>query len=160
MSAKIQEAEDEIKKAEKYLKTSMFKWNPDYDGAGDCYNRAAAAYKLGGKKEKAIETFDKACEMYCNMRSLFQAARMLEQAVLLSRDLGDLDGVVRFAERGNEFSKIQYAKDESMTKFLSFFTGALLYRQDGSNESAAQLLEKACKIVIRVIYFRSILLDV
>ena len=47
-----------------------------------------------------------------------------------------------------------------MTKFLSFFTGALLYRQDGSNESAAQLLEKACKIVIRVIYFRSILLDV
>merc|ERR1719323_429405 len=76
------------------------------------------------KKEKAIETFDKACEMYCNMRSLFQAARMLEQAVLLSRDLGDLDGVVRFAERG-----------------------ALLYRQDGSNESAAQLLEKACKIV-------------
>ena len=102
MSAKIQEAEDEIKKAEKYLKTSMFKWNPDYDGAGDCYNRAAAAYKLGGKKEKAIETFDKACEMYCKMRSLFQAARMLEQAVLLSRDLGDLDGVVRFAERGNE----------------------------------------------------------
>merc|ERR1719323_776428 len=85
------------------------------------------------KKEKAIETFDKACEMYCNMRSLFQAARMLEQAVLLSRDLGDLDGVVKFAERG-----------------------ALLFRQDGSNESAAQLLEKACKIVIRVIYFRSI----
>ena len=39
-----------------------------------------------------------------------------------------MDGVVKYAERG-----------------------ALLYRQDGSNESAAQLLEKACKIVTRVI---------
>ena len=75
----------------------------------------------------AVETFDKACEMYKQMRTLFQAARMLEQAVLLSRDLDDMDGVVKYAERG-----------------------ALLYRQDGSNESAAQLLEKACKIVIRV----------
>lgn len=123
-SSKIQEAEAEIKRAEKYLKTSMFKWNPDYDSAGDCYSKAATAYKLGGNKPKAIETFDKACEMYCQMRTLFQAARMLEQAVLLSRDVNDMDGVVRFAERG-----------------------ALLYRQDGSNESAAQLLEKACKIV-------------
>ena len=85
------------------------------------------AYKLGGNKKMAVETFDKACEMYKQMRTLFQAARMLEQAVLLSRDLDDMDGVVKYAERG-----------------------ALLYRQDGSNESAAQLLEKACKIVIRV----------
>jgi len=123
-NAKIQEAEAEIKRAEKYLKTSMFKWNPDYDSAGDCYSKAATAYKLGGNKKMAVETFDKACEMYKQMRTLFQAARMLEQAVLLSRDLDDMDGVVKYAERG-----------------------ALLYRQDGSNESAAQLLEKACKIV-------------
>ena len=88
---------------------------------------SVTAYKLGGNKKMAVETFDKACEMYKQMRTLFQAARMLEQAVLLSRDLDDMDGVVKYAERG-----------------------ALLYRQDGSNESAAQLLEKACKIVIRV----------
>ena len=123
-NSKIQEAEANIKQAEKYLKTSMFKWNPDYDSAGDAYSRAATAYKVGGNKQKAIEAFDKACECYCHMRQLFQSARMLEQAVLISRDMNDLDGVVQYAERG-----------------------ALLYRQDGSNESAAQLLEKACKIV-------------
>ena len=44
-NAKIQEAEAEIKRAEKYLKTSMFKWNPDYDSAGDCYSRAATGKK-------------------------------------------------------------------------------------------------------------------
>ena len=49
---------------------------------------------------------------------------MLDQAVLLSRDLNKLDDVVQYAERG-----------------------ALLLRQDGSNESAAQLLEKGAKIV-------------
>ena len=123
-NAKIREAEDHIKQAEKYLKTSMFKWNPDFDSAGDCYSKAATAYKVGGNKEKAIECFDKAVNCYKEIRTLFQAARMLEQAVLLSRDLNKLDDVVQYAERG-----------------------ALLYRQDGSNETAAQLLEKAAKIV-------------
>ena len=123
-NAKIQEAEENIKQAEKYLKTSMFKWNPDYDSAGDAYSRAATAYKVGGNKEKAIECFDNACNCYKQMRTLFQAARMLDQAVLLSRDLNRMDDVVQYAERG-----------------------ALLFRQDGSTESAAQLLEKAAKIV-------------
>jgi len=123
-NAKIREAEDHIKQAEKYLKTSMFKWNPDYDSAGDCYSRAATAYKVGGNKEKAVESLDKACNCYKEIRTLFQAARMLDQAVLLSRDMNKMDDVVQYAERG-----------------------ALLFRQDGSNETASQLLEKAAKIV-------------
>lgn len=123
-NAKISEAEENIKQAEKYLKTSMFKWNPDYDSAGDAYSRAATAYKVGGNKEKSIECFDKACNCYKQMRTLFQAARMLDQAVLMSRDLNRMDDVVEYAERG-----------------------ALLFRQDGSTESAAQLLQKAAKIV-------------
>ena len=123
-NAKIREAEDHIKQAEKYLKTSMFKWNPDFDSAGDCYSRAATAYKVGGNKEKAVECLDKACNCYKEIRTLFQAARMLDQAVLLSRDLNKMDDVVQYAERG-----------------------ALLFRQDGSNETAGQLLEKAAKIV-------------
>ncbi len=123
-NAKIREAEDHIKQAEKYLKTSMFKWNPDFDSAGDCYSRAATAYKVGGNKEKAVECLDKACNCYKEIRTLFQAARMLDQAVLLSRDMNKMDDVVQYAERG-----------------------ALLFRQDGSNETAAQLLEKSAKIV-------------
>merc|ERR1712079_972774 len=76
----------------------MFKWNPDYDSAGDAYSRAATAYKVGGNKEKAIDCFDKACNCYKQMRTLFQAARMLDQAVLLSRDLNRMDDVVQYAE--------------------------------------------------------------
>ena len=99
-NAKIREAEENIKQAQKYLKTSMFKWNPDYDSAGDAYSRATTAYKVAGNKEKSIECFDKACDCYKQMRTLFQAARMLDQAVLLSRDLNKLDDVVEYAERG------------------------------------------------------------
>ncbi len=124
MSAKIAEAEEFIEKAEKALKTSFFKRTPDYDTAGDSYSRAATNYKIGGDKAKALDCLEKACNCYKELRSLFQAARMLEQATLMARDMSQLDKVVDFAERG-----------------------ALLYRQDGANESGAQLLEKAAKIV-------------
>ena len=49
---------------------------------------------------------------------------MLEQAVLIARDMNEPEKIVGFAERG-----------------------ALLYRQNGSPESAGQLLEKAAKIL-------------
>ena len=32
--SKVAEAEDHVRKAEKYLKTSFLKWSPDYDSAG------------------------------------------------------------------------------------------------------------------------------
>ena len=124
MSAKIAEAEEHIRKAEKALKTGLLKWNPDHDTAGDAYSRAATSYKVGGDKAKALDCLEKACNCYKEMRSLFQAARMLEQATLIARDMNKLDKVVEYSERG-----------------------ALLYRQDGAGESGAQLLEKAAKIV-------------
>jgi hypothetical protein len=83
MSGKTREAEGHIKAAEKALKTGLLKWNPDYDSAGDAYSRAATSFKVGGNKEKAVESLIKACDCYKEMRSLFQAARMLEQAVLI-----------------------------------------------------------------------------
>jgi len=122
--SKVAEAEDHVRKAEKYLKTSFLKWSPDYDSAGDEYSRAATSFKVAREMDRTLECLDKACECYKMIKSLYSAAKMLEQAVLICRDTNQLDKIVDYAERGG-----------------------LLYRQNGNPEAAAQLLEKAAKIL-------------
>ena len=119
------EAEEHVRKAEKYLKTSLMKWTPDHDGAGDEFSKAATCFKVAGEPTAALDALNRACECYKECRSLYQAAKMLEQSVLICRDTpGRFSDIASLAERG-----------------------ALLYRQHGSPESAAQLLEKAAKIL-------------
>lgn len=38
--SKIQQAQEHIQLAEKYLKTTLLKWKPDYDSAADEYYKA------------------------------------------------------------------------------------------------------------------------
>lgn len=82
------------------------------------------SFQVAKNQDKTLEALDRACDCYKQINSLYQAAKMLEQAVLICRDIQKLDKVVEYAERGG-----------------------LLYRQHGSPEAAAQLLEKAAKIV-------------
>jgi len=123
-SKKTLEAEEHIRKAEKYLKTSFMKWTPDYDPAADEFSRAATCFKVGKEHDRTLDALNRACECYKEVKSLYQAAKMLEQSVIICRDAGKLDLIVDYASRG-----------------------ALLYRQNGNPESAAQLLEKAAKIL-------------
>jgi len=123
-SKKTLEGEEHIRKAEKYLKTSFMKWQPDYDPAADEFSRAATCFKVGKEHDKTLDALSRACECYKEVKSLYQAAKMLEQSVIICRDAGKLDLIVDYASRG-----------------------ALLYRTAGNPESAAQLLEKAAKIL-------------
>ncbi|XP_040579962.1 gamma-soluble NSF attachment protein [Lepeophtheirus salmonis] len=118
------EALEHIRKAEKALKTSLLKWTPDYDSAADEYSRAATAFKVAKEPKEALNALDRACECYKEIRSLYQAAKMLELSVLICRDLGQTDSITKLAERGSH-----------------------LYRLHGSPESASQLLEKSAKIL-------------
>jgi hypothetical protein len=47
-----------------------------------------------------LDAITKACDCYKEMRSLYQAGKMLEQAVLLCRDMNQFDKIGGFAERG------------------------------------------------------------
>lgn len=118
------EGMEHIRLAEKALKTSLMKWTPDYDSAGDEFSRAATAFKVAKCHDEALDALSRACDNYKEIRSLYQAAKMLEQSVLICRDINRLEAIVDLAERGG-----------------------LLYRQHGSPESASQLLEKAAKIL-------------
>jgi hypothetical protein len=50
--------------------------------------------------DRALDAITKACDCYKEMRSLYQAGKMLEQAVLISRDMQQFDKIGGFAERG------------------------------------------------------------
>ena len=113
-------------KAEKYLKTSplKLKFTPDWDPAGDEYSRAATAFKVAKDYRQSKQCLLKAVDCYKEIHSIFQAGKMLDQAVLVSRDMGELGDVAELAERG-----------------------ALMYRQVNKPESASGLLEKAGKMI-------------
>jgi hypothetical protein len=55
---------------------------------------------VGQANDRALEALTKACDCYKEMRSLYQAGKMLEQAVLLARDMNQFDKIGGFAERG------------------------------------------------------------
>jgi len=74
--------------------------------------------------DQALDALNKAVECYKQVKQLYQAAKMLEQSVLICRDSNRHDQIGALADRGG-----------------------LLYRQHGSPEAAAQLLEKAAKIM-------------
>jgi len=121
---KIEEGLELIKAAEKSLKTSLVKWRPDYDVAADEYTKAATAFRIGKSYRQSIDCHLKAAECYKQNRSLFHAAKSLESAILVYKELGDIREVPQLAERSCN-----------------------MYQQHGSPESAAGVLDKAAKIM-------------
>ena len=49
---------------------------------------------------EALNAQDRACECYKECKSLFHAAKMLEQSVLICKDSQQFDKITSFAERG------------------------------------------------------------
>ncbi|KAE8749300.1 hypothetical protein FOCC_FOCC004007 [Frankliniella occidentalis] len=101
-----------------FLKTSLLKWRPDYDSAADEYNRAATCFRNARSFQQCKDCLFKAADCYKQNRSC------LEQAMLMSRDLGNLLEVASLAEKA-----------------------CSLYQQHGSSESGALALDKAAKII-------------
>ncbi|XP_037797832.1 gamma-soluble NSF attachment protein-like [Penaeus monodon] len=121
---KIEEALAHVREAEKSLKTSLLKWKPDYDVAADEYNAAATCYKTAKQYTQCRECLLKAVEYYKLNRSFFSAAKCLDQAVLISKEMGDLDNVFKFCERA-----------------------ACMYQEHGVPDTGALSLDKGAKII-------------
>lgn len=123
MSAKLNEALSHMKLAEKALKTSMFKWSPDYDTAASEYTKAATNFKLGGSPSQSKEAYVKAAEVQEKLGALFHSAKLLTQAAGISSDLNDMEEAVRLMEKA-----------------------CFLYREHGSPDTAASTISKAAKM--------------
>lgn len=122
-STKLKTALDNMTAAEKALKTSMFKWSPDYDTAASEYTKAATNFKLAGSPEKAKDAYVKASQMQERLGSLFHAAKLLTQAAGIASDLKKLEEAVSLMERA-----------------------CSLYREHGAPDTAALTISKAGKM--------------
>ncbi|XP_059055320.1 gamma-soluble NSF attachment protein-like [Achroia grisella] len=124
MSAKLHEAQEHCKAAEKFLKTSLLKWKPDYDSAADEYSQAAQCYRIARDLNKSKECHLKASEFYKKNRSFFHAAKALENAIIVCKETASPDDLYSLAVESSS-----------------------LYQQHGSGDSGASVLDKAAKIL-------------
>ena len=71
---KKSEGLEHMRKGEKYLKTSLMKWTPDHDSAGDEVSKAATCFKVAKAHDEALDALARACECYKECRSLYQVS--------------------------------------------------------------------------------------
>ncbi|XP_068633384.1 gamma-soluble NSF attachment protein-like [Battus philenor] len=124
MSAKLNEAHEHCKAAEKFLKTSLLRWKPDYDSAADEYNQAAQCYRIARDLKSSKDCYIKASEMYKKNHSFFHAGKALENAIIVSKETSSSDEIYTLA-----------------------CDSSSLYQQHGSGDSGASVLDKAAKII-------------
>ncbi|KAK2854554.1 hypothetical protein Q7C36_006423 [Tachysurus vachellii] len=124
MAQKINEANEHIAKAEKYLKTSFMKWKPDYDSAASEYAKAAVAFKNAKQLEEAKEAYLLEAEAQTNNRTLFHAAKALEQAGMMLKDMQRLPEAVEYIEKAS-----------------------MMYIENGTPDTAAMALDRAGKLI-------------
>ncbi|XP_051969273.1 N-ethylmaleimide-sensitive factor attachment protein, gamma a [Xyrauchen texanus] len=124
MAQKINEAHEHIAKAEKYLKTSFMKWKPDYDSAASEYAKAAVAFKNAKQLEQAKDAYLQEAEAHTNNRTLFHAAKALEQAGMMLKDMQRLPEGVQYIEKAS-----------------------MMYVENGTPDTAAMALDRAGKLI-------------
>ncbi|XP_022904793.1 gamma-soluble NSF attachment protein-like [Onthophagus taurus] len=121
---KIEEGIEHIRLAEKSLKTSLLKWRPDFEEAADEYNKAATCFRNAKSFEQCKDCLMKSADCHKQNRNLFYAAKALDQAITVCKELGDLREVGQLADRA-----------------------ANMYMRHGSPETGAASLDKAAKIL-------------
>ncbi|XP_053624073.1 gamma-soluble NSF attachment protein-like isoform X2 [Plodia interpunctella] len=124
MSAKLHEAQEHCKAAEKFLKTSLLKWKPDFDSAADEYSQAAQCYRIARDLNMSKECHLKASEYYKKNRAFFHAAKALENAIIVCKETASSEEICNLAMESSK-----------------------LYQQHGSGDSGASVLDKAAKII-------------
>ncbi|XP_017301456.1 gamma-soluble NSF attachment protein-like isoform X3 [Diaphorina citri] len=119
---KKEEGMEYVKSAEKHLKTSLLKWKPDYDSAADDYSKAATCFKGAKSFQQCKEYLLKAANCYETNKSAYHAAKHLEQAIMMCKELNDLTDVENLAKQA-----------------------ATLFLEQGNREAASTVLEKGAK---------------
>lgn len=122
--SKIDEGNAHIRQAEKSLKTSLLKWKPDFDVAADEYTHAATCFRIAKSYQQCKDCLMKASDCYKQNRSWFHAAKSMEQALLICKEMANLTEVPKLAQ-----------------------SACSLYQQHGSPESGATVLDKAGKMI-------------
>ncbi|XP_046360371.2 gamma-soluble NSF attachment protein-like [Haliotis rufescens] len=121
---KLSEGLEHIRLAEKCMKTSLFKWKPDVDGAVDEYRKAATSFKNAKAYDEAKDMYLKTAELQQQSGATFHAAKSFEQAAMICKENKEIDQCLHLMQ-----------------------TAAVMFQEHGTPDTAALTLDKAAKMV-------------
>lgn len=130
-------------KADKLTKLSMTRWSADWKSATVLYEQAANAYRVRNNHEKAKIAFEKASKGQEMLSSPWDAAKHMESAGALAKELGNLTEVADFYRRASELY-ILCGRSQPASDALSKGAHAL---EDGKPDEAITLYTDACTLL-------------
>ena len=139
---KIQEGLGLIQEAEKHLKTSFFKWSPDYDSAADKYQKAAICFKVARSYDRAKEAYIKTAECHEKHGQLFHAGKALTEAANLSCEAKNYKETIQFMERACQLYREHGTPDTACINLVTIAKKIEI----AEPLSAMELFEKAADI--------------
>lgn len=153
-------------KADKQTKLSLTRWSADWRSATALYEQAAIAYRLAKNYEKAKEAFEKASKGQEMLSSPWDAAKHMESAASLAKELRNWSEVADFYRRASELyiecGRSQPASD-ALTKgarvleevvpeeAIKLYTDACaILEEDGKEQMAFDLYRAATSVYIKL----------
>lgn len=167
MAGKLEEAEKLMKKANKLWAPSILdlRMRPDWEAAAPLYEKAAVAYKQCGQLEKSRAAYERAAMSQDKLGSTWHAAKHLESASQISRDLGDWKQVADFTRQAaNSFAQAgrptagadtlargaKQLEDASPSDAHALYEEALeMYEVDGKQGQAGDVFRQATACLVR-----------
>ncbi|KAG6392133.1 hypothetical protein SASPL_146343 [Salvia splendens] len=130
-------------KADKMTKLSLTRWNADWRNATALYEQAGNAYRLARKFEQAKEAFEKASKGHEMQASPWDAAKHMETAGALAKDVGNWNEVSDFYRRASELY-MECGRAQPASDALAKGARAL---EDAMPDGAIQLYTDACTVL-------------
>uniref|UniRef100_A0A183TZN7 Gamma-soluble NSF attachment protein n=1 Tax=Toxocara canis TaxID=6265 RepID=A0A183TZN7_TOXCA len=127
------------------LKTSIIKmkFKPDYDSAAVEYERAAVCYKNANELQMSRDMYLKAAEMHTANGNLFHCAKCNENAAMISKELGDSEGAMKYMELAADL----YAESGSSDTSAMALSKAASFLETADPDKAIQIYNKALTMV-------------
>uniref|UniRef100_A0A6N2KA05 Gamma-soluble NSF attachment protein n=1 Tax=Salix viminalis TaxID=40686 RepID=A0A6N2KA05_SALVM len=132
-----------ISKADKLTKLSLTRWSADWRNATLLYEEAANLFRVAKKNEKAKEAFEKASKGQEMLSSPWDAAKHMESAAALAKELGYWNEVTDFYRRASELY-MECGRPQPASDALAKGASAL---EDAMPEAAVQLYNDASAIL-------------
>ncbi|GER40975.1 gamma-soluble NSF attachment protein [Striga asiatica] len=132
-----------IAKADKMTKLSLTRWNADWRNATVLYEQAANAYRLARKYDKAKEAFEKASKGQEMQSSPWDAAKHMESAGVMAKEVCKWNEVADFYRRASELY-VEAGRSQPASDALA--KGARVL-EDKCPDEAIQLYIAACDIL-------------
>ncbi|XP_004293698.1 PREDICTED: gamma-soluble NSF attachment protein [Fragaria vesca subsp. vesca] len=130
-------------KADKLTKLSFTRWNADWKSATLLYEQAANGFRIAKDYEKAKEALEKASKGQELISSPWDAAKHMESAAALAKELGKWNEVADFYRRASELYTV-CGRAQPASDALAKGARAL---EDHVPEEAIQLYIEACTIL-------------